>query len=352
MHLFTRDWPIKLRTITLSGLTVLSYTFDILFYSTLFTLSAALGTIIPPRFHEFSLFDISLRYTYRTEAESAVPIPLLVFISGGIPIIQFIFFAIFQPRLSISRRLWDLMSGFMCLLGAMATQLLATCILKNICGLPRPDMIDRCEPMFQNIPVTQLSNVAICTQPNWNLVQEGFRSFPSGHSSAVFCGMTITSLNIASRLQTFDSRNNSFKVFLTILPIFLAMFVACTRVSDNRHFLRDVIGGSLIGTYVGSLFYWQYFPSIYNLSNNGRAYPPRRIGVHPFFNNIGGFWKIPDRLKGAFEQRVLNGPEGEAHLEKLQNGYLNQTVAPTTIQDNITLVNRLNEVLPEDIAEY
>ncbi|RLV89499.1 putative diacylglycerol pyrophosphate phosphatase 1 [Spathaspora sp. JA1] len=332
MHLSIRDWPIHIRSITFSGLTTLSYIFDIIFYSILFTLSAVLGTIIPPRFHEFSLFDISLRYTYKTEAEAAIPLPLLVFISGGIPLIQFVLFALFQPNLSLTRRFWDLLSGFICLLGAMATQLMATCILKNICGLPRPDMIDRCEPLLQNIPMTQLSNVAICTQPDWNLVQEGFRSFPSGHSSAVFCGMIITSLNISAKLQTFDNRNNSFKVFLTIIPILLAMFVACTRVSDNRHFLRDVIVGSLIGVYVGSLFYWQYFPSVYSLRNNGRAYPPRRIGIHSFFNNIGGFWKIPDTLKGSFQERVLNGQEGEQYLTQLQSGYLNQTIVPTTIK--------------------
>lgn len=55
---------------------------------------------------------------------------------------------------------------------------------------------------------------------------EGFRSFPSGHASTVFCGMIITSLNMAAKLQTFDRRNNSFKVFLTIAPLLGAAFVA------------------------------------------------------------------------------------------------------------------------------
>ena len=113
---------------------------------------------------------------------------------------------------------------------------------------PRPDFIDRCEPMIQNIPLTSLSTVAICTQPDWNLVQEGFRTFPSGHLATVFTGMTIAALNFAARLQTFDNRNNSFKVFITILPWLIAACVASTRVSDNRHFLKDIIAGAFIGT--------------------------------------------------------------------------------------------------------
>ncbi|KAG7662496.1 uncharacterized protein J8A68_004027 [[Candida] subhashii] len=323
-----------------------------------------LGTIIPPIFHEFSLFDLSLRYAYRTEAQAAIPMPLLVFISGGIPILQFGFFSIFSPRtFAIRRRIWDFISGLICLLGAMATQLMATCILKNITGLPRPDLISRCDPIGPAIPPVDpmvLSTVAICTQPDWNLVMEGFRSFPSGHSSAVFCAMTITSLNIAARLHTFDNRHNSFKVFLTIAPIMLACFVAASRVSDNRHFLRDIIAGSLIGVYVGSFFYWQYFPQVGNLRNYGRAYPPRRIGIHNFFNNVGGFWKIDnDPLRGGADQeRVLDGQDN-SYLEKLTQEYLSNHPAiqdffnderqPPTMADNIVLVNLLNEIVTDPI---
>ena len=57
-------------------------------------------------------------------------------------------------------------------------------------------------------------------------------------------------LNFAARLQTFDNRNNSFKVFITILPWLIAACVASTRVSDNRHFLKDIIAGAFIGTFI------------------------------------------------------------------------------------------------------
>ncbi|KAI5962971.1 uncharacterized protein KGF55_002763 [Candida pseudojiufengensis] len=291
----------------------------------------ALGRALPPNFHEFSLFDLSIRYTFLPQA--TVPVWLLVLISAGIPLAQFGVFTILTTT-SIKRRLWDFFAGCLCLLGAQATQIWAVSLLKNITGLPRPDVIDRCEPMIQTIPFTQLSNVAICTQPNWNLVMEGFRSFPSGHSSTVFCGMVITSLNMAARLQTFDNRNNSFKVFLTISPILGAFFVAGTRVSDNRHYLRDVIAGSLLGGFVGAVFYHQYHPSIFKLRNNGRAYPPRRFGLHRFFG-VGGFWRIHD-LEFEEDEDMRSVENSEIERRALQNG--NSEVHVDSLADNIRYI--------------
>lgn len=193
------DWVFTINRLQFSGLTTISYIFDFLFYLTILILSATLGRTLPPRYHEFLLYDITLRYTHFPEATILVRVWLLVLISAGIPLTQFLLFSIFVV-LPIRRRIWDFLAGCLCLLGAMATQLLVTVLLKNIIGLPRPDFIDRCEPMIQNIPLTSLSTVAICTQPDWNLVQEGFRTFPSGHLATVFTGMTIAALNFAARL--------------------------------------------------------------------------------------------------------------------------------------------------------
>ncbi|KAI5956747.1 hypothetical protein KGF54_000364 [Candida jiufengensis] len=331
-----QDWAITFRHIQISGLSTISYIFDFIFYSVILILSVTLGRNIPPNFHEFSLFDLSIRYTFLPQA--TVPVWLLILISAGIPLAQFVFFAIFTTT-SIKRRLWDFFAGCLCLLGAQATQIWAVSLLKNITGLPRPDAIDRCEPMIQTIPFTQLSNVAICTQPNWNFVMEGFRSFPSGHASTVFCGMIITSLNMAARLQTFDHRNNSFKVFLTILPILGAIFVSSTRVSDNRHYLRDVIAGSLLGGFVGFVFYHQYHPSIFKLRNNGRAYSPRRFGIHRFFG-VGGFWRINEEdfvVEDVEELRSIGNEEIER--KALENG--NSEIHVDSLADNIRYVDMI-----------
>ncbi|KAI5964557.1 hypothetical protein KGF57_001049 [Candida theae] len=334
-----RDWAITYKCLQLSGLSTLSYIFDFIFYSTILIFSTVLGRLVPPIYHEFSLFDISLRYTFLPQA--TVPVWLLILISAGIPLLQFLLCAIFFRSLSLKRRLWDFFAGCLCLLGAQATQVWAVSLLKNITGLPRPDMIERCEPMVQSIPFTQLSNVAICTQPNWNVVMEGFRSFPSGHASTVFCGMIITSLNMAAKLQTFDRRNNSFKVFLTIAPLLGAAFVAGTRVSDNRHFLRDVIAGSMLGSFVGASFYHQYHPSVFQLASRGRAFPPRRFCISRFFRNIGGFWSVD--ADEAFDEvneaaRTIENEDAERLIQESGHG---TNVQVKTLADNIKIVNML-----------
>ncbi|CAK9440221.1 uncharacterized protein LODBEIA_P43210 [Lodderomyces beijingensis] len=334
-----RDWSLSFRTIQLSGLTTISYAVDVVIYLTMLILSATLGRIVPPRYQEFSIYDISIRYTYFPNV--TVPVWLLAIIAGGIPFLQFGAFAIFT-RASLRRRFWDFFAGNLCLLGALATQLWAVVLLKNITGLPRPDMMDRCQPIFQELDITQLSTVEICLQPDWNLVMEGFRAFPSGHASTVFCGMVITSLNFAAHLQTFDQRNNSFKVFLTISPTLIAAFVAGTRVSDNRHYLRDVVFGSMLGAFVGFAYYHQYYPSVFNLRNRGRAFPPRRFGINRFLRNVGGFWTFSEGEQindlNLVEERSLNNDDVEKRLALNSNG---EAWRVRDMQDNIHYVNNV-----------
>ncbi|CAH6720073.1 hypothetical protein CLIB1444_03S03796 [[Candida] jaroonii] len=263
--------------------------------------------MVPPNYHEFSLNDISLMYSYRPEDEVTVPVNVLIGLGVGLPVIQFIAFSLYRGNVSTTRKLWDIHAGLLSLTGAMSSQLMVTCILKNICGLPRPDLISRCQPDDQIAPIYELSNIAICNG-NQQFIDEGFRSFPSGHSSTIFCGMVITSLNISGKLQVFDKRGISLKVLISIVPLMIACFIACTRISDNRHFLRDVIGGSIIGIYIGSWFYLQYFPSVLDLENGGRAYPPRRLGVSKYLREVGGFWKFKDET-GSFNERNLNCEE-------------------------------------------
>lgn len=46
------------------------------------------------------------------------------------------------------------------------------------------DVLDRCQPPAGlSDPPYQLSNSTICTQTNIAILRDGFRSFPSGHSS-------------------------------------------------------------------------------------------------------------------------------------------------------------------------
>ena len=351
MHIHLEDWSFRCKHFAFSALTCFSYTLDLTVYLLILVLFMIFGTYMEPRYHEFLVEDISLQYSYKAESETAVTMLPLIMISVVFPISQFLACSLLSRyAATLTRKIWDAYAGMLALLGSMATQLMVTCILKNICGLPRPDVLDRCQLIPEISEDLKLVTVEACENysreytTSMAILQEGFRSFPSGHLSTIFCGMVITSLNIAAKLQVFDKRGISFKVLLALLPLMVACFVSCTRISDNRHFLRDVIGGSLIGATIGVWFYLQYFPSVFNLENSGRAYPPRRIGVAKYFNNIGGFWKMKEVLPGSYTDRVLNTPDISRQLEE----QVNESFSPSELEDlvkNISIVNKISHKL-------
>lgn len=152
---------------------------------------------------------------------------------------------------------------FTSLLASISTQLLIVCVLKNICGLPRPDMIARCNPNEELIEfdidsVLRLQNISVCQTDNISLLDEGFRSFVSGHSSTIFTSSTLVTIfnhKVINMNQGKKSTNMIFiKSFLIISPFILAIYVSLTRIKDNRHFLIDVIGGAIIG--IGTAIYY------------------------------------------------------------------------------------------------
>lgn len=342
MHFHLQDSVLEVRDNHISRLSIYSYAVDWIFYILILVGSIIYGTLAPPRAHEFLTTDITLMHSYKPEDEVAIPIFTLILIAMVFPIAQFFACSISSKTLTAARKSWDIFIGLMCLCGGLATQLMTTVILKNICGLPRPDLLARCDPEAQE--TLTLSSLVICQNADIRLIHEGFRAFPSGHLSTVFCGMVISSLNIAGKLQVFDKRGISFKAILAIFPIMVACFVSCTRISDNRHFLRDVIGGSVIGTQIGLWFYSQYFPSIFDLENCGRAYPPRRIGISKLFNNVGGFWKIKEYLPGSFQLRNLNSSKSVQYLNQMGTDL-------TNIPDNIKVVNELTKQLGDKCVD-
>ncbi|CAH2355816.1 diacylglycerol pyrophosphate phosphatase 1 [[Candida] railenensis] len=304
------EYFLTIRGYQLSAMSTYSYLLDWLLYSSTIAVLLSYGALVSPKYHEFSLHDITLMSSHKSEDETTISITMLILISVITPILSAFFPIIEKTKLAPQRRAWDVIIGLLVLCGSMATQLSIVNLLKNVCGLPRPDILSRCFPDGINStliepPPGRLATIDICSNPNLMELKDGFRSFPSGHSSTVFCGMVLTSLNLCGKLQVFDNRGFSLKIVSAIIPLIIATFVSCTRISDNRHFSRDIIAGGIIGSAIAIWFYLQYFPSIFNLENCGRAYPPRRFGVSSHFNHVGGFWKIEDNTEGSFSERHL-----------------------------------------------
>lgn len=52
------------------------------------------------------------------------------------------------------------------------------------------DIVDRCQPLAGAVdPTFGLSNYTICQQQDNGVLRDGFRSFPSGHSSCEVAAM-------------------------------------------------------------------------------------------------------------------------------------------------------------------
>lgn len=102
------------------------------------------------------------------------------------------------------RKLWELHAGWLGLALSMVAAWVITSGMKNLFGKPRPDLISRCEPDLANVgkyivgfvggnsttySPGQLVKAEICTQKDKYKLDDGFRSYPSGHASSSASGM-------------------------------------------------------------------------------------------------------------------------------------------------------------------
>lgn len=166
-------------------------------FSALFIAFYALDAVEP--FHQhFSLRNYTLQYPYAVHER--VPIGLLAFVAVLCPAVVIAIYSLLidgrlsretspnagQGKYRMKDRLWELNCGILGLLLSSGAAFVITGALKNATGKPRPDLIDRCQPQpgSEDPPVFGLSNSTICSQTNHAILKDGFRSFPSGHSSS------------------------------------------------------------------------------------------------------------------------------------------------------------------------
>ena len=129
---------------------------------------------------EFSLTDITIQRPFKSEH---VPPTLLFIISLAIPL----GFVIIIGGLVYKSR-WDVHNAVLGLFMGFTVTGVVTQVVKMGVGRPRPDAIARCQPYegAHDAAVYGLSNYTICTQEDAHILNDGFKSFPSGHSSCEF----------------------------------------------------------------------------------------------------------------------------------------------------------------------
>lgn len=84
--------------------------------------------------------------------------------------------------------------------------------MKNLFGKPRPDLLARCVPDLSRLAAETVGGIPevvnglgvlvsaeICTETDKHKLDDGFRSYPSGHSSSAAAGLIYLTLFIASK---------------------------------------------------------------------------------------------------------------------------------------------------------
>ena len=211
------------------------------------------------------------------------------------------------------RKLWELHVGWLGLFLSIGSAFFFTSGMKNLFGKPRPDLLARCQPDLKNIqkhvvggfagenPLGLLYAASVCTQKDAHKLDDGFRSYPSGHSSTAAAGLVYLSLFLASkfavtipfavpqagssplshaafpsRLQAennWDNRSETstpsnskpshnakisslrrqaaappiYLLVLTLAPFCGSIYIASSRWYDFRHHGFDILFGYLMG---------------------------------------------------------------------------------------------------------
>jgi membrane-associated phospholipid phosphatase len=313
---------------------VLSYVFDWIVILAAAVVGGLLSKITPNK-RPFNLANPEISYPFvNKEKISTVLLVVCGLVIPGVVILFVSLLLVPGPTVPKSvpksliwrRKLWEWHMGWIGLGLSLTSAFLITNGMKNLFGKPRPDLISRCVPDMENIaqylyrgfgsdqnPVMQLVSAGICTQKDKSILDDGFRSYPSGHSSFSSAGLIYLSLFLASKLaihipylspsaynqdesrfsafpsraeriameqnkvssgsdhvapsghdeRIIAARNQSaappvYLLVIAIIPFFASIYIASTRYSDFRHHGFDILFGYFIGT-TSAFFAFRYY---------------------------------------------------------------------------------------------
>lgn len=197
---------------------------------------------LSPNKHAFSVVERSISYPFHDDTVSLTVVGLVCAVA---PVaIIFVVTLLLVPGPTVpsgtpyrkiwKRKLWELHASWLGLAASLATAWFLTNGMKNLFGKPRPNLLARCDPDIANIAryvvggfLTTTSDgrlvtAEICRNPDKTIIDEGFRSFPSGHSSFSAAGLVYLTLFLASRLGAwipaflssgFSKTDSSFSAF-------------------------------------------------------------------------------------------------------------------------------------------
>ncbi|CZR59918.1 related to diacylglycerol pyrophosphate phosphatase [Phialocephala subalpina] len=254
-----------------------TYAPDYVGLALLLTAYILLVFLVEPFHRMFFINNINLQYPHALVER--VPVPWNIAYAGGIPFIVLIIWLL-VTKASLHKFHVTLL-GFLI---SIFLTLFITDVIKNSVGRPRPDLISRCKPAA-GTPKDILVNIEVCTETEHHTLHDGWRSFPSGHSSFAFSGLGFLALFFAGQMHVFRPRTDLSRALLAIAPLLGAAMIAISRCEDYRHDVYDVTCGSILGMGIAYFSYRRYYPRL-RTAKCDEPYPSRES----MFND--GFGKI------------------------------------------------------------
>jgi len=236
------------------------------------------------------ILDQYLNRSYMVEKDETIPTWLFFVLSGLLPLLIVVAVGTY------SRTKHDLHSAVCSLTFALGTNGFITFFLKVYVGYLRPNFYGDCQ-----FDVDALD----CKNDD---TDDARVSFVSGHASTSFCTMTVLTLFFLGKIAIhreggaenirirIDSNGNGGEMeeeeeeeenihgrkalddktvavyyikkrlysMLASTPMFLAIFIAASRVHDDVHHPADVVGGALVGIGSAVFSYGLWYNSIYS----------------------------------------------------------------------------------------
>lgn len=333
---------------------------------------AALGYVVgnvTPNKRPFYVGDPDIDFPYK--GYDTVTLPVLFVVAVVVPaVVIFVLAIIVTPAqlaaesksrsLTWRRKLWEWHAGWLGLALSVVTAWFISSGMKNLLGKPRPNLLGRCQPDTSDIAKyfvgaaadaakeSRLVSASICQNTSKSVIDEGFRSFPSGHSTIAAAGLVYFALFLAAKLgagspflpynlsrrwssyhdvssaegdqhtnrisfddprdyqagRTDGSAPPLYALIITLIPLSTALFIACSRWYDFQHHGFDIISGFAIGTATSILAFRYYHLPLGR--GKGWAWGPRST-EHAFWVPVGsGRGSAPNASNGRDDTE--NGP--------------------------------------------
>ncbi|KAK4608518.1 hypothetical protein RGQ29_002079 [Quercus rubra] len=229
----------------------------------------AVGLNIIEPFHHFVGEEMMTDLKYPLKGNT-IPFWAVAIIAILLPFIIFLIYYF------IKKDVYDLHHATLGLLFSVLITAVITEAIKDAVGRPRPDFFWRCFPdgkpaFYPTIAGNSTANVSgdvMCSGIK-SVIKEGYKSFPSGHTSGSYAGLGFLAWYLSGKIRVFDRRGHVAKLCIIFLPLLVAALVGVSRVDDNWHHWQDVFAGGLLGTTIASFCYLQFFPPPYDIDGWG-----------------------------------------------------------------------------------